>query len=134
MPTTNVPLAQAGPRVEDVMLRAPRTVDPATTVADARRAFENPRERLLLLARGGTFVGAVGRDALTADVAGDTPLEALAAEGPRVGPDDAVSEALSLLDAGGGERLPVVAADGTLVGLVCFNRRQGHFCVDARGS
>ena len=31
----------------------------------------------------------------------------------------------------GADRLPVVADDGTLVGLVCFNRRHGHFCIDA---
>ena len=28
------------------------------------------------------------------------------------------------------ERLPVVEADGSLVGLVCFNRRRNVFCVD----
>ena len=39
---------------------------------------------------------------------------------------------LELLDADGGERLPVVAEDGGLVGLVCFNRARGVFCVDGR--
>jgi CBS domain-containing protein len=134
MPTTNVPVAQAGSRVEDVMLRAPRTLSPAATVAEARRALENPRERLLLVARGETFVGAIGRDALSADLAEETTLDGLVEAGPRVTPDDPVSRALALLDADGSERLPVVAEDGRLVGLVCFNRRQGHFCVDARAS
>jgi CBS domain-containing protein len=132
MPTTNVPLAQAGPRVEDVMLRAPRTLSPDTTVAEARRAFENPRERLLLVARGDTFLGAIGREALADDVPADTTLDRLVRDGPRVRPDDAVVDALALLDAEAGERLPVVAPGGRLVGLVCFNRRQRHFCVDAR--
>jgi CBS domain-containing protein len=132
MPTKNVPLAQAGSRVEDVMLRAPRTLSPDTTVAEARRAFENPRERLLLVARGETYLGAIGRDALPPHVAGDATLEQLVAEGPYVAPGDPVAEALALLDADEGERLPVVAPGGRLVGLVCFNRRQGHFCVDAR--
>ena len=131
MPTTNVPLAQAGPRVEDVMLQAPRTLSPSTTVAEARRAFENPRERLLLVARGDTYLGAIGRDALPAHVADDSTLAELVDDGPRVRPDDPVADALALLDADAGERLPVVAPDGRLVGLVCFNRRHRHFCVDA---
>jgi CBS domain-containing protein len=134
MPTMNVPVARAGPRVEDVMLRAPRTLSPTTTVAEARQAFENPRERLLLVARGETFLGAIDREALAGDLPGDATVEALLQDKPRVTTDDSVSHALELLDADGGERLPVVEPDGRLVGLVCFNRRRGHFCVDARES
>jgi CBS domain-containing protein len=132
MPTRNVPLADAGPRVEDVMLRGPRTVTPETTVAEARESFENPRVRLLLLARGDTFLGTVTRESLGDDVAGDVPLGELAArDGWQVEPGDPVARAVELLDAEQADRLPVVADDGTLVGLVCFNRRHGHFCVDA---
>jgi CBS domain-containing protein len=132
MPTRNVPVASAGPRVADVMLRAPRTVGPETTVAEARRAFENPRERLLLVAAGETFLGAVPREALRDDLADDETLGRLAVrDGATAAPDEPVARALELLDAGRGERLPVVAPDGTLVGLVCFNRSRGHFCVDA---
>jgi CBS domain-containing protein len=131
MATRNVPVTQAGSRVEDVMLRAPRTLSPTTTVAEARRAFENPRERLLLIARGETFLGAIDREALSEELPADATLEGLLRDGPRVTTDDSVTRALELLDADGGERLPVVEPDGRLVGLVCFNRRQGHFCVDA---
>jgi CBS domain-containing protein len=123
---------QAGSRVEDIMLRGPRTLSPASTVAEARRAFENPRERLLLIARDGRFIGALGRDAVTPDVADETPLEQLPADGQSIAPSAPVAEALELLETETGERLPVVEPDGTLVGLVCFNRRKGHFCVDAR--
>ncbi len=132
MPTRNVPLADAGPRVEDVMLRDPRTVTEDTTVAAARETFENPRVRLLLVARDGAFLGAVRREGIEADVAGDTTLGQLAgAGGTLVRPEDPVARAVELLDAEQGDRLPVVAGDGTLVGLVCFNRKHGHFCVDA---
>jgi CBS domain-containing protein len=131
MPTRNVPLADAGPRVADVMMREPRVVAPETTVAQAREAFENPRVRLLLVGRDGAFLGAVTREVVGPDVDGATTLEELAG-GDRalVRPDDPVSRALELLDAEQGERLPVVEVDGTLVGLVCFNRKHGHFCVD----
>jgi CBS domain-containing protein len=132
MPTRNVPLAEAGPRVEDVMLREPRAVAPETTVAEARRTFENPRVRLLLVCRGDAFVGAVTRDVVGPEIDGDTTLERLAGgDGALARPDDPVSRAVELLDAEQAERLPVVASDGTLVGLVCFNRTHGHFCVDA---
>jgi CBS domain-containing protein len=133
MPTRNVPLADAGPRVEDVMLRGPRTYAPGTTVAEARAEFENPRVRLLLVARGDTFLGAVTRETIGDELAGDLTLDGLAtaAPGALVAPADPVDRAGELRDARQTDRLPVVADDGTLVGLVCFNRRHGHFCVDA---
>jgi CBS domain-containing protein len=131
MPTRNVPLAEAGPRVEDVMLREPRAVAPETTVAAARETFENPRVRLLLVARGDAFLGAVTREGIDPDVAGDTTLGQLAgAGGTLVRPEDPVTRAVELLEAEQTDRLPVVTGDGTLVGLVCFNRRHNHFCVD----
>jgi len=132
MPTRNVPLDSAGPRVEDVMLRGPRTVAPETTVAEAREAFENPRVRLLLVARDDAFLGAVTRETIGEELGGDVTLGALAVGGGTlVAPADPVDRAVELLEINQTDRLPVVEPDGTLVGLVCFNRRHGHFCVDA---
>jgi CBS domain-containing protein len=131
MPTRNVPLDSAGPRVEDVMLRGPRTVAPETTVAEARETFENPRVRLLLVARGDAFVGVVTRETIGDELGGDVTLEALTTDGGAlVDPADPVDRAVELLELKQTDRLPVVEEDGTLVGLVCFNRRHGHFCVD----
>ena len=132
MPTRNIPVADAGPRVEDVMLRGPRTVGPETTVAEARAAFENPRVRLLLVARGDAFLGAVTRETIGDQLGSDVTLEALATDDSTlVDPTDPVDRAVELLELKQTDRLPVVTDDRTLVGLVCFNRRQGHFCVDA---
>jgi CBS domain-containing protein len=130
MPTRNIPLAEAGPSVADVMLRGPRAVPPGTTVEEARETFDNPRVRLLLVADGERFLGAVTRDHIGDAVAGDTTLGQLAEAGALVRPEEPVARAVELLDADGSDRLPVVAGDGTLVGLICFNRRHGHFCVD----
>jgi CBS domain-containing protein len=131
--TENVPLGSAGPLVADVMLRAPRTVAPVATVADARRAFENPRERVLLVACGATYMGVVGRDQLTGEISDRATLGELARrDWARVTPQDTVSRALELLEANGTERLPVVTDGGELVGLVCFNRNRACFCIDAR--
>jgi CBS domain-containing protein len=130
MPTRNIPLDAAGPRVEDVMLRGPRTVAPETTVAEARETFENPRVRLLLVTRDDAFLGAVRREAIGAEVSGDTTLDQLAGSGSLVRPEDPVDRAVELLEAERTDRLPVVTGDGRLVGLVCFNRERAHFCVD----
>ena len=130
MGTRNIPMGEAGPHVEDVMLRAPRTVAPETTVGEARATFENARVRLLLVARGDTFLGTVTRASIPDDAADDQPLDALTRDGgDLVAPGDPVARAVELLDARQTDRLPVVA-DGAIVGLVCFNRRHGHFCVD----
>jgi CBS domain-containing protein len=130
MAISNVPLETAGPSVADVMLHDPRTLAPDTTVGEARAMFENDRVRLLLLARDGTFAGAVTRESLPDDAADDDRLDALAgADFALVAPSDPVARAVELLDERDTDRLPVVD-DGRLVGLVCFNRRHGHFCVD----
>lgn len=130
MPTRNVPIAEAGPQVADVMLRDPRTVGPGTTVAEAREQFENARVRLLLVADGERFLGAVTRESLPADAAGDAPLGPIADDGGlHVAPGDPVSRALDEITARGVDRIPVVDG-GALVGLICFNQRHGHFCVD----
>jgi CBS domain-containing protein len=133
MGTRNIPLASAGPLVADVMLRAPRTLTPAATVAEARRAFENPRERLLLVARGATYEGVVAREQVGGEVSDQATLgELTRRDWARVTPQDTVSRALELLEENGGERLPVVTDAGELVGLVCFNSNRACFCVDAR--
>jgi CBS domain-containing protein len=131
VPSRNITVAEAGPRVADLMLRSPRTVSPETTVAEAREAIVNDRERMLVVTREGRYVGAVPRDAVTDDLDDALTLEALLdARVPRVAPDDAAARALDLLDRQEYDRLPVVAPDGTLAGLVCFSRSQGTFCVE----
>jgi CBS domain-containing protein len=129
MATRNIPMADAGPSAADVMLRDPRAVPPSTTVAEARETFENPRVRLLLVADGDRFLGAVTREHVDG-VDGAATLEGLVADAALVRPEDPVDRVVELLETDGGDRLPVVDGDGTLIGLVCFNRRHGHFCVD----
>ncbi len=131
MSTRNIPIADAGPSAADVMLRDPRAVPPSTTVAEARATFENPRVRLLLVADGDHFLGAVTRDDVGDEVDGARTLGELAGDAVLVRPDDPVERVVGLLGDEGTDRLPVVDGEGALLGLVCFNRRHGHFCVDA---
>lgn len=132
MPVRNVPTASAGPRVRDAMLRSPDALAPTVTVEEARALLESPRLRLLLVADGDDYRGAVPRETLAEAPDGATTLGELASSHHRaVGPDEPLERALALLDEEEAERLPVVGEDGRLVGLVCFNRQKGHFCVDA---
>ena len=130
MPTRNIPIADAGPHVADVMLRGPRTVAPETTVAEARAQFDNPRVRLLLVAEGERYLGAVTRESLPGDAPDDAPLGPIAdGSALRIAPGEPVQRALDEIETRGLDRIPVVDGD-ELVGLICFNRRHGHFCVD----
>jgi CBS domain-containing protein len=131
MPTRNIPIADAGPSAADVMLRDPRAVRPSTTAGEARATFENPRVRLLLVAEGDRFLGAVTRDDLPDAVEDGRTVGELAGDAVLVRPQDPVERVVGLLGEEGTDRLPVVDGDGALLGLVCFNRRHGHFCVDA---
>lgn len=132
MSVRNIPLASAGPRVSDVMLRDARTVPATTTLAEVTAQLENPKVRMLLVAEGDAYVGAIPLDDLPAGTSPGTPVGQLVdASAPRVRPDAAVGDALALLAGSRSDRLPVVSGDGRLLGLVCFNARRGHFCVDA---
>ena len=131
MSTRNIPVADAGPSAADVMLRDPRTVAPSTTAGEARAEFENPRVRLLLVADGERFLGAVTRADLGDDVDDAQSLGALASDAVLVRPEEPVERVVGLLGDAETDRLPVVDGKGALLGLVCFNRRHGHFCVDA---
>lgn len=132
MAVRNVPTASAGPLVRDAMLRAPDTLAPTVTVAQARPLLQSPKLRLLLVADGDQFRGAIPREALTDQLDGAMTLGELArTHQTTIAPDERLERALALLDEQDSERLPVVADGNRLVGLVCFNREKGHLCVDA---
>jgi CBS domain-containing protein len=129
MGTRFIPTADAGPRVRDVMLLEPNTVPPTTTVAEARRIFESPRQKALLVCDGSRYVGAIGRDGLDGADA-DAPLARLVdAQAPTLGPEDETARVYEVVERHGLTRIPVVDADSSLLGLVCFNRSRDAFCV-----
>ena len=118
--------------VGEVMIARPKTMAADALVADARRAFENPSVRTVLLASGeGTFRGAIERDALPANAQDDERAATYADTDPVTAtPDMPIPEAIKLLDDQAEPRLIVLDADGaTLRGLLCFNRGSSDFCV-----
>ena len=126
--TVHIPIAEAGPHVSDVMLREARAVGPATTVAEVRETFANPRVKLLLVTDGERFLGTLSPDDLPAS-AGGTIEAHVRADAQRLAPVDPIERALELVEASGATRIPVVDASDRLQGLVCFNGAHSAFCV-----
>lgn len=120
----------AGRTVAEVMIRGPKTLPAAATVDEARRLFENPRVLVALLDDGGRYAGELRRDDLPPSLPAEGPVGGLARPGETIGPDRPMSEALEIMSRLDEERLAVVDPDGELVGLLCLNRKHGHFCVD----
>jgi CBS domain-containing protein len=127
MTSVHIPVDQAGPHVRDVMLASPRALPADATVADARAAFANPKERLLLVCDGERFVAGITRADIEGADDGAPVTSVAAAATPTLAPEDDVAAALEIVgDAV--ERVPVVDGDGALRGLVCFNPRGSYFC------
>jgi CBS domain-containing protein len=125
--TIHIPVDEAGPTVNDVMMRGAETVGPAMPLAEAR-AFFTPRKKLLLVTDGDRFLGTLTPDDLPDT--DDGPIGPhVNADAPRVAPADPVSAAMSLVAAEGMTRIPVVGADDRLQGMVCFNRSHDAFCI-----
>ena len=122
-----IPIAEAGPHVSDVMLRDARAVEPSTPVAEARETFANPRVKLLLVTDGERFLGTLSADDLPAR-AGGTIEAHVRADAQRLAPGDPIERALELAEASGAIRIPVVDASDRLHGLVCFNGAHSAFC------
>jgi CBS domain-containing protein len=128
MGTTHIAVAEAGPTVADVMLVSPDVFGPDMTVADARREFESPRQKLVVISAGGRYLGAADRDAIEgAD--DDTLVTDLDASIPTLGPDDLTARIFEIVETSGLTRIPVVDHRDCLLGLVCFNGGRDAFCV-----
>jgi CBS domain-containing protein len=129
MATRNIDVADAGPSARDVMLTEPKTFPPATTVAEARAILESPRQKLLVVAEGTRFVGAIKRDGLDG-AADDAAIGDLVDAGVvTLAPEDPSARVPEIVEASGLTRIPVVDASGELLGLVCFNPSPASFCV-----
>ena len=102
-------------------------------VAAARALFANQSVRVLPVLDGATYVGAVDRDAIAADVPAAAPVLPFASDLlPTALAATPTAEALAALDRDGSTRLVVLAADGaSFVGLVCLRSDRERLCVDA---
>jgi CBS domain-containing protein len=123
--------AAIGLTVGEVMISRPKTLPADALVGDARRLFERPNLRTLLLVDNGEFRGAVERDGLPAAAADTDPVARFAEQEPVTATADMpMNEAVLLLERQRERRLVVLDDDGvTLRGLVCANSTATGFCV-----
>jgi len=127
-----MPLEQALPlTVGELMIPNPKSLRADASLADVRQAFEQSRQRLVLLVDGTVFRGAIDRDAIDPEAASGTPAAQYAnGDIPTVTPATAIADAVELLERSHEPRLVVLDEDGqTLRGLLCFNRSSATFCL-----
>lgn len=117
--------------VREVMLRRPKTLPAHASITQARAALSNDHVHMVLLTEGKRLVGALTRTDLppTGTLAPALPWSTLA--GRTVSPDTPATVVHGLMIDHGVRRVAVVAADGSLLGLVCRKQRRTGFCSDA---
>lgn len=109
----------------------------ATTVRAAARLMAEKRIGAVLVVEAGRIAGIfTERDALNKVLAGNldpdrTPLAAVMVADPlTIGPDKPLAHALFMMAEGGFRHVPVVAADGTPLGMVSARDALGQDMVD----
>ena len=117
--------------VDRVMVRRPKTLPADASLTWAQDAFQDDHVHMLLLTRAGRLLGTLVRDDLPPPGTQGAALSWAMLAGRTVPPQATVAEVRQLLEGLGARRAAVTAADGTLLGLVCLNRRRTGFCSDA---
>jgi CBS domain-containing protein len=105
------------------------TLPAASTVAELREYFAASGSRqLALLVDGDRYVGEVALADLPPEGDASAPAADLARRGPTIAPGAPAREARDAALASPSARLPVVADDGVLVGVVAINHARDGFC------
>src|SRR6476661_8119077 len=111
----------------DLMLRDPKTLTAAASVAEVRELLANPKVQMVLLADGGTFKGAVTH--VPADASGrDRALAYVDPNVETISPRASADEAFERTAASRNRRVIVLDEDDKLLGLLCLNPDRTGFC------
>ena len=120
----------AGRTALDVMHPTLTTLAPSATGAEVEAYFaSSSSHRLAAVADDGRYVGAICAEAFAAapHAAGQVARD-LVQPHPTVGPDTPAAEARDLALATAARRVPVVDADGALLGVVAIDKTLTGFC------
>jgi CBS domain-containing protein len=116
-----------GLTVADVMLTAPKTLPPDTSVAVAREALADDHVQILLLGDGRDFRGAVTAIPERADAA--APALGYADAGAEtIAPTETAEAGYERARRTPTRRVIVLDRGGQLVGLLCLKRSLSGFC------
>ena len=111
----------------DLMLRDPKTLAAAASVAEVREQLANPKVQMVLLAEGRAFTGAVTH--IPADATPSEPaLAYVDAEVETISPHAPADEAFERATASPSRRVIVLDDDRNLLGLLCLNTSRTGFC------
>jgi CBS domain-containing protein len=122
--------AAAGLTVADVAHTRFSTFPASATLAEVTAWFaSSASHRMALLADDeGRFAGSLFADDVPGDADPSMPAAELAQRGTTVAPDEPAARAEELALASGTRRVPVVDADGRLVGIVAVTTDLQGFC------
>jgi CBS-domain-containing membrane protein len=124
-PATRAP---DGLTVADVMHADLTTLSPNATAGDARAWFAaSPSRRLALIADGGRYVGALTPADVGPDVPSDRLASMVARPGATLAPETSAAAGRDEVLRAGARRVPVVDADGTLLGVLAITTDERYF-------
>ena len=109
------------------MLRNPKTLTAAASVAEARELLANPKVQMVLLTDGEAFKGAVTRVPVDASPR-DRALAYVDPDAETISPDASDDEAFERAAASPNRRVIVLDEDDNLLGLLCLNQSRTGFC------
>ena len=119
----------SGLAAADVMHRRASTLSASATVGEVREYFAGSgSHRIALLVDGGRYAGMVTPAVLPADADDAAPASVYAVRGPTISPDASADEARDRTLAEPSRRMPVVDAEGALVGIVAIDENLTRFC------
>ena len=111
----------------DLMLRNPKTLTAAASVAEVRELLADPKVQMVLLADGAAFKGAVTR--VPADASPrDRAVAYVDTDAETISPDASADEAFERAAASPTRRVIVLDADDNLLGLLCLKASRTGFC------
>jgi CBS domain-containing protein len=113
------------------MLREPKTLPATATVAEVRVLLDNPHVRMVLLADGRRFRGAITELPGDADP-GAAALPFAEREPETLSPGDSAETAFARAARNPYRRIVVLDEDETLVGLLCLKLGGAAFCGASR--
>lgn len=127
------PVPDSGAVARDLALLRPKVKGAHVTIGEVRAQFEDDHVHMVLLVdHAGRLLGTCVRTDLPPNGRDDArALEHAVMEGRTVDEDEPMANVWTRLGRQGVRRLAVVQREGTLVGLICLNRRLTQFCTDA---
>ena len=113
----------------EVVHRHLSSTEAGVTIGELRDFFaSSPSRRLAVLVEGDRYVGSVTAGAIPDEAGAELPASAIAERGPVVSPETDAAAARDIAMQQPSRRLPVVDADGLLVGVIAIDATKNEFC------